>query len=135
MRWLVLIALGALVSGCGEDEQASRPPAPRTELTVTVLPQGPGGDRRTHTITCSPQTRRMPCPRLDDETIEAFAPVPDDVACTAIYGGPATATVTGRLHGRRVDARFNLRNGCEIARWQRLAWLLGDPPPTVRQPP
>jgi hypothetical protein len=136
MRRLALLALGVLVAACGEDEQPSRPPAaPDTRLTVTVWPQGPGGERRIRTITCIPQTRRMPCLRLDETTVEGFAPVPDDVACTAIYGGPATATVTGRLRGRRVDARFDLRSGCEIARWGRLAWLLGAPPPNVRQPP
>lgn len=125
---VVVIALGVLVAACGEDEQPSRPPAPETELRVTVSPQGPGGEQRTRTIACAPHARRMPCPRLEDTTVAAFAPVPDDVACTAIYGGPATATVTGRLRGRRVDARFNLRNGCEIARWERMSWLLGEPP-------
>jgi hypothetical protein len=134
-RLAVAIALGLLAAACGEDERAAQPPVPATELIVTVRPQGPGGEERTRTITCVPQTRRMPCLRLDDTTADAFAPVPDDVACTAIYGGPATATVTGRLHGRRVDARFDLRNGCEIARWERMSWLLGNRPPTIRQPP
>ena len=136
MRRLVrMLALGLAVAGCGEDTEPSRPPAPQTELTVTVKPEGPGGERRTRTITCAPHTRRMPCLRLEDTTVPAFAPVSRDVACTAIYGGPATATITGRLQGRRVDARFSLRNGCEIARWERLAWLLGGPPPGPGHPP
>lgn len=124
----LVIALAVLVAACGDDEQPAQPPSPQTELTITVGPQGPDGEHRTRTIACTPQARRMPCPRLVDTTVAAFAPVPDGVACTAVYGGPATARVTGRLHGRRVDARFNLRNGCEIARWQRTSWLLGDPP-------
>ena len=128
------IALGMLIVACGDREQPSRPPTPETELTVTVSPQGPDGEHRSRTITCTPRARRMPCPRLDDTTGAAFAPVPDKVACTAIYGGPATATVTGRLRGRRVDARFSLRNGCEIARWKRLAWLIGDAPPGRARP-
>jgi hypothetical protein len=45
--------------------------------------------------------------------------VPADVACTEIYGGPATARVRGTLQGKPVDARFSRTNGCEIARWER----------------
>ncbi len=70
----------------------------------------------------------MQCRQLRATRPEAFAPVPDDAACTAIYGGPATAHLTGTFKGESVDARFSLRNGCEIARWQRLTWLLGEPP-------
>jgi hypothetical protein len=45
--------------------------------------------------------------------------------CTEIYGGPQVALVTGILAGRRIWARFQRRDGCEIARWNRLApWLL-----------
>ncbi len=58
---------------------------------------------------------------------DPFAPIPDDAMCTEIYGGPQTATVTGTLRGERIDARFSRSNGCEIARWDRLAWLLGRP--------
>jgi hypothetical protein len=135
-RRTAAIAVALLAAGCGEDEEPVRPPpAPETELTVTVRPREAGGEPRTRTITCTPHARRMPCLRLQDATVAAFAPVPKDTACTAIYGGPATAAVTGRLHGRRVDARFDLRNGCEIARWERLAWLLGDPPPGLGHPP
>jgi hypothetical protein len=47
--------------------------------------------------------------------------------CTAIYGGPALARVTGTFRGRQVDARFSLEDGCEIARWERNRELLGPP--------
>jgi hypothetical protein len=43
--------------------------------------------------------------------------------CTQIYGGPQEALVTGTFGGRRVWARFSRRNGCEIARWNRIAFL------------
>jgi hypothetical protein len=32
--------------------------------------------------------------------------------------------VTGRFRGARVWAKFQLRNGCEIARWKRVVPLL-----------
>ena len=42
-----------------------------------------------------------------------------------IYGGPQVALVTGTLRGVKVWARFRRRDGCEIARWNRVAFLLG----------
>jgi hypothetical protein len=54
---------------------------------------------------------------------QPFAPVPRNVACSQIYGGPAVALVTGSFAGRRVRAVFNRKNGCEIARWNRLSFL------------
>ena len=34
----------------------------------------------------------------------------------------------GELHGKRVDARFDLINGCEIKRWDRNRVLLSGSP-------
>ncbi|MCY0904384.1 serine protease inhibitor [Arthrobacter sp. H14-L1] len=45
--------------------------------------------------------------------------------CTQQYGGPQVAIVTGQFKGRRVNCRFQLTDGCEIARWRALAPLLG----------
>jgi hypothetical protein len=49
--------------------------------------------------------------------------------CTMIYGGPETATVTGTWNGKKVDATFNRKNGCELKRWSVLAPLFGSLPP------
>jgi hypothetical protein len=65
------------------------------------------------------------CARLAKTPVAAFKPVPPRVACSQIYGGDATATVIGTLRGEPVNASFSLKNGCEIARWTRLRWLLG----------
>jgi hypothetical protein len=54
---------------------------------------------------------------------DPFAPVPKNVACTEIYGGPQVARVRGVFRGRRVRAGFDRTNGCEIARWNRVAFL------------
>jgi hypothetical protein len=124
----LLLALAA--AGCGEqDEPAREPPAGGTELTVTVRPDR-SAQPRVEEIECPPHARRATCIRLEETQLENFAAVPPDVACTAIYGGPATATVRGRLRGHPLDAGFTLRNGCEIARWERFAWLIGDAPGT-----
>ena len=62
------------------------------------------------------------CARLAG-TRNPFRPVPRDAVCTEIYGGPQEALVTGTYRGARVTARFNRVNGCEIARWDRIAVL------------
>ena len=49
--------------------------------------------------------------------------MPQDTACTEIYGGDQVATVTGP----GVQAFFNRANGCEIERWDDVAPLLELP--------
>ena len=65
------------------------------------------------------------CPRIAKLTKDDFAPVPRDVGCIQIYGGDATAHVSGHLRATPIDASFALNNGCEISRWEHLRWLLG----------
>jgi hypothetical protein len=48
------------------------------------------------------------------------------MACTELYGGPATAHVTGTFAGDPVDTSFGRANGCEIDRWARHEVLI-DP--------
>ena len=55
-----------------------------------------------------------------------FAPIRKDLVCTEIYGGPQQAVIAGRYEGRRVWALLAARNGCEIARWKRLGFLVGS---------
>ena len=64
---------------------------------------------------------------------DPWAPVEGDAACTMIYGGPQVATVRGTWGGVDVDARFDRSDGCQIARWDRLAPLL-QPGTTVDDP-
>jgi hypothetical protein len=134
----VLLACIALAAcGCGDDANgsdgsdggAAAPRSAGADLTVTVRPKGKDGPARTRRIRCErlgEGSRR--CRRLRGLTARSLAPVPDDVACTEIYGGPATARVRGVLRGRRVDARFDRSNGCEIERWDRNRALLGPAP-------
>ena len=79
-------------------------------------------------LRCSPPRGTVPrpanaCRRLDAGGRALFAPTPPGVACSQIYGGPQTAAVTGMLAGRRLWARFTRRDGCEVDRWNRVAFL------------
>jgi hypothetical protein len=67
------------------------------------------------------------CARLRRLGDGAFRPTPPRTACTEISGGPSTARVTGIYFGRRIWVRLRRDNGCEIARWQRVAFLLPQP--------
>jgi hypothetical protein len=96
-----------------------------------VHPRGPGGPAHERRIACERLGREAPepaCRRLGGLSAKRLAPVPHEVACTSIYGGPATARVTGTIAGKPVDARFSREDGCEIARWGRNEDLLGEPP-------
>ncbi|MFD9133570.1 SSI family serine proteinase inhibitor [Streptomyces bottropensis] len=102
-------------------------------LTVTVRNTGATADG-TFELRCHPEGGSHPeareaCGRLDRRTTwgtDPFAPVGSGTMCTMQYGGPATAHVTGTWAGRRVDARYDRRNGCEIARWDALVPVLPD---------
>jgi Subtilisin inhibitor-like len=124
---LVLISLGTGIAGAETDSGQGK----HTSLTVTYWDdeQKPATFRR-WTLACKPvsgtlPSRRAACRRLSQMTVAAFAPVPSDAVCTQIYGGPQKAVVKGTVAGERIWASFRRRNGCEIARWQRLSpWLL-----------
>jgi hypothetical protein len=121
-----------LLTGCGDDDaeggaSAGTGDAARlaADLTVIVRPEGPGGPARRRRVRCedvAPQAEEPACRRL---TAARLAPVPPTTPCTAIYGGPNLARVTGTLRGEPVDARFSLEDGCEIERWDRNRSLLG----------
>ncbi|MER5524897.1 SSI family serine proteinase inhibitor [Streptomyces sp. NPDC002677] len=102
-------------------------------LSVTVRHAGDGRDG-TYELSCHPGAGSHPdvsgaCQALDRNTRwgrDTFAPVAPDTACTMLYGGPATAHVTGTWAGRPVDATYDRSNGCEIGRWNRMVPLLPD---------
>ncbi|WP_329273891.1 SSI family serine proteinase inhibitor [Streptomyces sp. NBC_01451] len=102
-------------------------------LTVTVRGTGGRGDGRFELL-CHPGGGSHPdvdgaCGSLDRGARwgkDPFAPVSPDSVCTMMYGGAATAHVTGTWAGRPVDATFDRSNGCQMARWDRLVPLLPD---------
>lgn len=100
------------------------------DLRVSVRPEGPGGPERVRRVECAVLREDALDPRcrlLGGLEPRDLDPVPRGTACTQVYGGPATARVTGELRGVRVWAEFDLTDACEIARWRRNAALLGAP--------
>jgi hypothetical protein len=99
-----------------------------TSLHVAVWPQGAEGAPHTWTLRCAPAGGTLPHPGRACERLLAthapFAPTPKGTACTMIYGGPQMARVTGTFRGQKVWTTFHRRNGCETARWNRVAYLL-----------
>ena len=99
-----------------------------TSLNITVWPEGSGNPgKRSYTLRCAPAAGTLPhraaaCTKLM-KLQRPFAPTPRNVACTQIYGGPQEAFVTGRFRGKLVRARFSRKDGCEIARWNRVGFL------------
>ena len=126
---VTLVAAAALAAaGCGEDDEQPASPAPQAalaDLSVSVDPDGSGAEKaRTAEVTCEAAGDSEVCGAVAKLTADNFAPTGSDVACTQQFGGPETATVTGTLHGEKVDASFSRENGCEISRWQHVEPLL-----------
>ena len=99
-----------------------------TSLHITVWPDGMGQPaKKVYTLKCAPVGGTLPkraaaCTKLMRAT-RPFAPTPQGTACTMIYGGPQEALVTGYFRGKLVRARFSRKDGCEIARWNRVLFL------------
>ena len=58
------------------------------------------------------------------EMTKPFAPLRKDVICTDQYGGPQQAVISGSFKGSRIWILLAMRNGCEISRAKRLAFLV-----------
>ncbi|MFI1761801.1 SSI family serine proteinase inhibitor [Streptomyces sp. NPDC020800] len=132
---LAAVSVSSLVALAAVPAAASPavPPPVRPEdraadhLTVVVRNAGAGLDG-TYDVSCHPAAGHHPdvagaCRVLDDDTRwgrDTFAPVAPGSTCTMLYGGPATAHVTGIWAGRPVDASYDRSNGCEIGRWDRM---------------
>ena len=124
MRRATIVALLAVLAACG----AASAGEPGTSLRIDAWPNGPGTrPHRVWTLRCNPAGGTLPraaaaCRALA-RVERPFAPVPQGAVCTQIYGGPAYATVRGRFRGQIVRTSFRRRNGCEIARWNRVEFL------------
>jgi len=149
MRTLLalLVGLAVVASSCGSDgddtveagDDSETPtaepplgagPYPIAELTIEYTD---GTDASTYTIACLGDTAavigdidgvidRRAClalaePDVQERLIEG---VPADRLCSAQYGGPDEAVITGRIDDQPVDTQVNLRDGCGISEWQSL---------------
>jgi hypothetical protein len=103
--------------------------ASTTQLSITYWAGGQGtGTPPRWTLRCGPAGGSLPRPAAACAKLAAmsapFAPLRSDQICTEIYGGPQVAIVAGRYEGRRIWVKLQRRNGCEIARFQRLRFLV-----------
>jgi len=123
VRTLLLVVL---VAAACEAAGAAAVPA-KSDLRITVWPAGKDGQSYSWKLRCDPMGGSLPkraaaCQALA-KAKEPFKPVPGVAICTAEYGGPAVALVEGRFRGKRLRTTFARRNGCEIARWDRMGAL------------
>ena len=132
-RAVALVAVLAAAVSCGAGQTAPRAsaPGPQTSLSITLWEQGreQTAAPTRWTLRCDPDGGTLPrradaCERLR-KLARPFAPLRQDLICTDVYGGPQQAVIAGRHEGRRVWVALAARNGCEIARWNRLKFLLG----------
>jgi hypothetical protein len=105
------------------------PSSPDDAADLTVVVDDGRGTSTTYHLVCGPAGGDHPDPELACRALHqhgerALPPVPPDQQCTQVYGGPATARITGTWRGRPVDSSLSRRNGCEIARWDALSGLL-----------
>jgi hypothetical protein len=123
MRLFAVLALVLPLAACGGGSAPASGGGggKDADLEVTVWPGGRDGPSSSHRIRCPGDGR---CDRLAALPARVFEPVPGDLMCTQIYGGPDVAEIRGTLDGRRIDARFKRTDGCEIARWNQVAFLL-----------
>ena len=134
MRRAVLLLAVAALSGTAAASGSTTASAGAIDLRIAFRADATSTPR-VFTLRCgarSTGTVPLPtaaCTRLQKLGANAFRPTPPVTACTEIYGGPSTARVTGTYLGRQLWVRLRLDNGCEIARWQRVAFLLPKPAP------
>jgi hypothetical protein len=121
---ILTLAAPALVAGCGDDDdEASAGGETATELSITLDPDGPGGQEAATEVVACESGDGSECGRL--ETAD-FAPIDPQTACTEIYGGPDELQVEGTVAGDEVNTTMTRANGCEIERFDRLVPLLRE---------
>lgn len=133
---IVLPLIVASAAACGSNDANVGPnhaqpadQASATALTISVTPK-PGAKPHEWTLKCDPPGGTHPkakqaCATLS-KTKSPFAATPKNQMCTQIFGGPQQAKIDGTWHGRKVDATYNRKNGCEIKRWNALKPVLNQ---------
>lgn len=129
MRFAVLAFVALAATGCmgrGASDADESDAAQSTVLEISVTP-GSEAPTKIWTLRCPSGEGTLPdaadaCEQLS-KMDDPFAPVPQNTACTQVYGGPQEADVTGVYRGRPVNAHFDRGNGCEIERWDQVEFL------------
>lgn len=123
--------LGIILASCAAPHAANEP---QTRLEITIRADGTEISEQ-YTLECAGEqaadSSTLPnaaeaCLLLEQEPSRITQTVDPDATCTAIYGGPQRAEVSGILHGDSVDLSFSRHNGCAIQHWDSAAFLLGN---------
>jgi hypothetical protein len=125
----VALAGIAVPAGCGDDDEAANePPASAsTELRIELDADGREGEPpEAVRVSCGGETEDPACPLVAELPANPAAQVPPDTACTEIFGGPDTATISGTLGGEPVEATLTRADGCQIERFDRFVPLLRE---------
>ena len=139
MRTTLTVAVVAgLAVGCGSAASAPTPSPSGSgqDTTLRISYWSEGNDElktsdqpdKQWTLRCDPAAGSLPkdveaCRKLKAMK-RPFAPPRKDVQCTQEYGGPQEAVITGTYLGSRIFARLSLTDGCQIARFKRLGFLI-----------
>ncbi len=129
MQRSVIVALAAgLAAGALSAATASAAGTGAIHLRIAYR-ASPTAAPKVLTLACNPARGTVPnpgtaCRKLQALGSTAFAPTPRGRVCTQIAGGPMTAIVTGTFQGRRIWTRLTQSDGCAIARWNRVSFLL-----------
>jgi hypothetical protein len=129
MRSALLIAVVVAAVGCGAGRSATAGATPETQLTISFWPEGRGtGTPQRWTLRCDPAGGTLPRAAAVCRQLYAlpkpFAPRSKSLVCTDQFGGPQQAVISGSYKGSRTWIMLGMRNGCEIARAKRLAFLV-----------
>ena len=127
---LAVAGCGAPAGGGSDAGSSTSAPAPGADDDLMiVLDRGDGTEPERYTLTCggSPDgdhpDATAACAHLEGLE-DPFAPLPADMVCTEQYGGPETATITGRWQAADVDVELSRTDGCRISQWESLGPVL-----------
>ena len=101
---------------------------PKVKLIVNVIEES--GQVFKWTLNCQPNSGNHPslgsaCRFLT--TIEgkrALTIKPSSTNCLQVFGGEATARITGLFYGKKVSVTLNRKDGCGITQWDSLIKLV-----------
>ena len=130
MRGAILIAaLAVLAASIAGSSSASPTTASSTQLSVSYWPNGTDeGPMKTWTLRCNPAGGTLVRPGRACLKLAAmrnpFARPSADQMCTQQYGGPDQARITGTYRGRQIWVALSLTDGCQIARFHALSFLV-----------
>ena len=129
MRTALLIAVLAVAAVALRRESGRLGADAATQLTISYWPEGRGAEEpKTWTLRCDPAGGTVPARRhglpAARGLVKPFRRPSKNIVCSDQYGGPQQALIVGTHKGNRIWTVLGMRNGCEISRAKRLAFLV-----------